>query len=105
MSASPDIEAIRRAVVEVVGDDPDVVAAYLFGSRATGREKPGSDVDVALLMREGFDYLENYDHIPGHGGTRGPPRHPRGRGVPEPGRPGAPARGAEEGPASLGARP
>ncbi len=63
MHATPDLETIREAVIAVVGDDPDVVAAYLFGSRASDRSKPGSDVDVALLMREGFDYLANYDHV------------------------------------------
>ncbi|MBI3958809.1 MAG: nucleotidyltransferase domain-containing protein [Chloroflexi bacterium] len=31
---------------------PDVIAAYLFGSRATGRVHPGSDVDIAVLLDE-----------------------------------------------------
>ncbi len=34
---------------------PDVVAAYLFGSRATGRARPGSDVDTAMLLSEEDD--------------------------------------------------
>ena len=63
MPAPPDLETIRKAVIAVVGDDPDVVAAYLFGSRASGRGGAGSDVDVALLMREGFDHLKHYDHV------------------------------------------
>jgi len=61
--ATPDLETIREAVIAVVGDDPDVVAAYLFGSRAADRSRSGSDVDVALLMREGFDFLAHYDHV------------------------------------------
>ena len=28
----------------------DIVAAYLFGSAATGRQHPGSDVDIAVLL-------------------------------------------------------
>jgi len=42
------IEALRRYFAE----QPDVVAAYLFGSRATGRARPGSDVDTAVLLLE-----------------------------------------------------
>ncbi|MBC7249766.1 MAG: DUF86 domain-containing protein [Anaerolineae bacterium] len=30
----------------------DIIAAYLFGSRATGRAREGSDVDVAVLLEE-----------------------------------------------------
>lgn len=30
--------------------DADVVAAYLFGSTARGQARPGSDVDVAVLL-------------------------------------------------------
>ncbi len=38
----PTVEGIRLTVIEVVGDDPEVAAAYLFGSRARGRHKAGS---------------------------------------------------------------
>ena len=30
-----------------------IVAAYLFGSAASGRMRPGSDVDIAVLLEEG----------------------------------------------------
>ena len=40
---------------------PEILAAYLFGSRATGQARPESDWDVALLLKPGsepeFDYL------------------------------------------------
>lgn len=34
---------------DVLADDPTVVVAYLFGSRATGTQRVDSDVDVAVL--------------------------------------------------------
>jgi uncharacterized protein len=40
------VEVVRRAV-------PDIDAIYLFGSVARGRSRPGSDVDVALLLPPG----------------------------------------------------
>lgn len=41
--------------------DPNVLFALLFGSRATGRRKPLSDVDVGIYFREplsGLVFLE-----------------------------------------------
>jgi len=38
----------------------DVVAAYLFGSRATGKARPQSDVDMAVLLSE-EDGLARFD--------------------------------------------
>lgn len=40
------VEAVRRLV-------PDVDGIYVFGSVARGRTRPGSDVDVALLLPPG----------------------------------------------------
>ncbi len=36
---------------------PDVVAAYLFGSQAQGRATPRSDVDIAVLLTRMPDLL------------------------------------------------
>jgi predicted nucleotidyltransferase len=45
---------LRKGLVEVVRRGvPDVDAIYLFGSVARGRTRPGSDVDVALLLPPG----------------------------------------------------
>jgi len=40
------------ALTAYLAAQSDVVAAYLFGSRATGRAREGSDVDVAVLLDE-----------------------------------------------------
>ncbi len=34
------------------GEDSDLACAYLFGSAARGEDRPGSDLDVAVLFRE-----------------------------------------------------
>ena len=55
----PDVAAdldagLRKALVEAVRlCVPDTDAIYLFGSVARGRTRPGSDVDVALLLPPG----------------------------------------------------
>jgi len=41
---------ITSALREALSQRQEVVAAYLFGSYATGRERPDSDVDVAVLL-------------------------------------------------------
>ena len=44
----------REALVEVVRRRlPEIDGIYLFGSVARGRTRPGSDVDVALLLPPG----------------------------------------------------
>ena len=40
------------ALTEYFAAQPDVIAAYLFGSRATGQARAESDVDVAVLLSE-----------------------------------------------------
>lgn len=46
-------QKIAQSVEPVLAADTDVVAAYLFGSAATGRQRPGSDIDIALLLASG----------------------------------------------------
>lgn len=41
-------------VRDYLATQEDVVAAYLFGSRAQGRARAHSDVDIAVLLREGL---------------------------------------------------
>ena len=41
---------IRDGVVKCVSGKPGVLAAYVFGSVATGRTRRNSDVDIAVLL-------------------------------------------------------
>ena len=43
-------DAAVAALVETLAAEPDVVAAYLFGSLARGLAGPVSDIDVGLLV-------------------------------------------------------
>jgi predicted nucleotidyltransferase len=40
---------------------PEVVAVYLFGSHAKGKNRRGSDIDLAILLRH--DYLCEEDNL------------------------------------------
>lgn len=48
MDERPNLDAL----VEYLAGQEDVLAAYLFGSQATERARPNSDVDVAVLLSE-----------------------------------------------------
>lgn len=56
-------ETIRNKIQPVLTGFSEIVAAYLFGSVAKGRARPGSDVDIALLLdatvRPNVDLLLN----------------------------------------------
>jgi len=43
------VERLREGARSELAESP-VVVAYLFGSVATGRSRPGSDVDVAVVL-------------------------------------------------------
>ena len=45
---------LRRELARILGDSFE--AAYLFGSRARGEQRPDSDVDVLVVVRGVFDY-------------------------------------------------
>jgi predicted nucleotidyltransferase len=57
---APNMEAL----VAFLAAQPDVLAAYLFGSHATGRARPESDVDVAVLL-SGTDAMERFERLLG----------------------------------------
>lgn len=46
-----DAAALTDGVASVFAADPNVAAVYLFGSRARGSHRQGSDVDLAVLYR------------------------------------------------------
>lgn len=40
---------------------PQLLAVYLFGSKATDKEHPDMDIDIALIVDDDFNFLKNYD--------------------------------------------
>ena len=48
-------------VTEYLKENSTISAAYLFGSFATGRQRPDSDVDIAVLFIQGIDEYERFD--------------------------------------------
>ncbi len=42
----------KKGMLAYLAEQPDVVAAYLFGSHAEGRARPESDIDIALLLSD-----------------------------------------------------
>jgi predicted nucleotidyltransferase len=46
----------EKLIVAAIAKQPNVERAILFGSRATGKYRPGSDVDIALV---GSKLVEN----------------------------------------------
>ena len=54
----PELTGIACVLQKVLLKDKDIIFAYLFGSFATGRIHPQSDVDVAVYLKEGIDFLD-----------------------------------------------
>lgn len=48
----------RRQIIDVLQRHPPIVGAYLFGSRAHGEERTGSDVDLAVYGDRPLDLDE-----------------------------------------------
>lgn len=51
-------EDLRRRLGDALGDEEDVVLAYLYGSHAQGTATERSDVDVGVLLDEGPNGLD-----------------------------------------------
>ena len=41
-------ESVQQAIIQLLSTDSRIVSAKLFGSRAKGNFKPGSDIDLAV---------------------------------------------------------
>jgi predicted nucleotidyltransferase len=54
------IDEIVRRLRERLEAEPDVLFAYLFGSVARGRAGPLSDVDVAVMVKDGVDLARRH---------------------------------------------
>ena len=56
-SALQDIlTTLKRELEALFGDQ--LVAVYLYGSQARGDARPDSDIDVLIVLRDDFDYME-----------------------------------------------
>jgi len=58
-----DLERLKP----IFGDYPYIAAVYLFGSQATGKKGPMSDVDIAVLLKEphpkGRELMHKMDYL------------------------------------------
>lgn len=59
--ASSVPEDLSEMLVAYLAAQPDVVAAYVFGSVAQGRARPQSDVDIAVLLAADLDEEARFD--------------------------------------------
>ncbi len=50
-----DLDERIRILADAWAMDPSIAAVYLFGSRASGRPGPRSDVDLAVTLAAGLD--------------------------------------------------
>lgn len=50
---------LRAGLSEILQESLEGV--YLYGSQARGEAQPGSDIDVLIVLRGGFDYGEMLD--------------------------------------------
>lgn len=48
MDQTTDIK-IKQFIIQAAKQNPGLIAAYLFGSYAKNKQRPGSDIDVALI--------------------------------------------------------
>jgi len=47
-----DFKLIKRKTAPLPEAKPEILAAYIFGSVATGRPRPDSDIDIAVLVSD-----------------------------------------------------
>ena len=47
------IQEIKERVVEMSGNEPDILAVYLLGSIQNGNSRPDSDIDLGIMLEPG----------------------------------------------------
>lgn len=52
---------LKSTIADYCATRPEIVACYLYGSRAKGKDRPGSDVDLAFLLDGSVAAVEYYD--------------------------------------------
>lgn len=56
-----EFEKIKATVVSRLKKIPDIKAVYLFGSYATGKEKPISDIDLCVITEKNIHQSKKLD--------------------------------------------
>jgi uncharacterized protein len=57
-----DLQSIKDGVVRCAKRRREIQAVYIFGSVASGRTRPGSDVDIAVLLNPQSSRLGSLDY-------------------------------------------
>jgi len=56
----PDnIESLIPLVTAYLKSNPHIIFAYLFGSIATGKQQPLSDIDIAVYLKQGANVADS----------------------------------------------
>ena len=58
----PDAASIKGALVKCLSKRREIQAAYIFGSVASGRNRLGSDIDIAVLLNDKSSRLNSLDY-------------------------------------------
>ena len=54
-------DQLNHHIADYCATRPEIVACYLYGSRAKGKDRPGSDVDLAFLLDSSVAVDEYYN--------------------------------------------
>lgn len=58
-----NFKQIQKKIHSIFENDADVAAVYLFGSLASHKAHPNSDIDLAILFRHPSSKLESYQKL------------------------------------------
>jgi len=56
LQSSSMFQTVKEAVSGVLTKRPEVMAGYIFGSVASGRARPNSDIDIAVLVDSSIQF-------------------------------------------------
>jgi len=52
----PILKKLKKGLIQIYGDQVDRI--LLYGSRARGDERPDSDIDILVVLKDDFNYSE-----------------------------------------------
>jgi len=50
------LKKLKKGLIQIYGDQVDSI--LLYGSRARGDERPDSDIDILIILKDDFNYSE-----------------------------------------------